>query len=347
MYTEPANLRAIPGDNTHFIIDTTVTLAADSIPSVKIFYTTDGTTPDTTNSSQVYTAPFIITDDSVVVKAVATNSLTLLESETWTYYQDVIPVVVSADPGTGTHFELDTTVTFSSVPSDATIHYTLDGLTPTSASPLYTGPITLNQSVTVNVVAYRTGYIGSYSTWNYTCDLLASWIHVVPEDSATFGDSLSIYLTSNADTILYTTDGSDPLAGGLLYSGPFIITGDTVIVQAVALGTGFNTFSDSWIYYGIITGIKNNLGPLCRKLTLIPPAVSGDNLFITVGIPNKNKSSAVITLFDLAGRTIIEKSINGYGYHRIRFSKNAVSNGVYLLRLVNGREILNRKISIQ
>jgi len=50
------------------------------------------------------------------------------------------------------------TITIASKIPGATIHYTLDGKTPTSSSPVYSGPIELNSSAVVQAQAVASGY---------------------------------------------------------------------------------------------------------------------------------------------------------------------------------------------
>jgi len=220
-YIDLPQLTATPGNGTHFIIDTTISLSTAITVGHRIYYTMDGSEPDTSNASQLYSAPFTVSGDTVTVKAVIVVNGTILESKTWTYFQDVIAVTITATPGDSTHFDLDTTVSLLANPADASIHYTLDGTLPTTGSPLYTGPITIKQNTLLRVMAYKAGYIGSYGSWSYICDLLASWIIANPGDSTSFTDSLHVKFTTNADTVYYTTDGSDPSTSGTLYTGVF------------------------------------------------------------------------------------------------------------------------------
>lgn len=66
-----------------------------------------------------------------------------------------------------TPFEETTTVTMSG-PADATIHYTLDGSTPTSASTAYTEALTLTDTTTVKAIAVKDGVSCSVASRTFT-----------------------------------------------------------------------------------------------------------------------------------------------------------------------------------
>ncbi|WP_052339888.1 chitobiase/beta-hexosaminidase C-terminal domain-containing protein [Gorillibacterium massiliense] len=59
-------------------------------------------------------------------------------------------------PSAGTYVSTQT-VTITSTTADAVIRYTTDGSTPTGASPVYTGPISVSQSTTVKAIATKSG----------------------------------------------------------------------------------------------------------------------------------------------------------------------------------------------
>lgn len=54
---------------------------------------------------------------------------------------------------TGTYTGPQTCEVTVSIPSDATIHYTLDGTSPTEESPVYTEPLTISESCILSVIA--------------------------------------------------------------------------------------------------------------------------------------------------------------------------------------------------
>ena len=66
-----------------------------------------------------------------------------------------------------TQFTDSTQVTMSAE-AGATIHYTLDGSTPTSASTVYSGPVTLSETTTVKAVAVKDGVSSSVTSRTYT-----------------------------------------------------------------------------------------------------------------------------------------------------------------------------------
>ncbi|HEV2134583.1 MAG TPA: chitobiase/beta-hexosaminidase C-terminal domain-containing protein [Terracidiphilus sp.] len=63
-------------------------------------------------------------------------------------------------PNGGT-FSTSQSVTMSSATSSASIYYTLNGTTPTTASAQYTGPITISSNTTVKAIAAASGYLQS------------------------------------------------------------------------------------------------------------------------------------------------------------------------------------------
>src|SRR5207249_9770021 len=121
-------------------------------------YTTDGSTP--TTASTPYTGPITVTQ-TTTVKAIATApgyTASAPASATYTIQGPAATPVLSPSGGT---FTSSVAVTLSDSTSGATIYYTTDGSTPTTASTRYTGPITVTQTTTVKAIAAANGMADS------------------------------------------------------------------------------------------------------------------------------------------------------------------------------------------
>ncbi|MCM1334845.1 MAG: chitobiase/beta-hexosaminidase C-terminal domain-containing protein [Bacteroides sp.] len=114
--------------------------------------------------------------------------------------------------------------------SGATIYYTTNGNNPTTSSTKYTGTFILENGATVKAVAYKGGKYSTVKSRTVDvgqCDLPVSNM----DDSKEYTDSVKITLTCpTADSrIYYTTDGSDPVRYGKLYSSPIELTANTTL----------------------------------------------------------------------------------------------------------------------
>ncbi|MFW5775561.1 MAG: FN3 associated domain-containing protein, partial [Chitinivibrionales bacterium] len=161
------------------------------------------------------------------------------------------PALLVADPPTGTHFSEDTIITLIT-DEGARIYYTTDGSEPDTNDPgqLYSQPFVIDASTQVRAVALGDEFEPTDGRWEYIKDLPHATLEAQPGDGTRFGSELLITLTTNADEIYYTTDGSEPVPGDeqMLYDEPFTISGDTVTVRAVAVGEEFLNTSGQWVY---------------------------------------------------------------------------------------------------
>ncbi|MFC9600839.1 chitobiase/beta-hexosaminidase C-terminal domain-containing protein [Peribacillus butanolivorans] len=84
---------------------------------------------------------------------------------------------VKASPASGT-VAPGTAVTLSTETPDATVYYTTDGTKPTETSTKYTGPITINEAVSIKAIAVKAGLdISEISSFNYTIQKNVISIH--------------------------------------------------------------------------------------------------------------------------------------------------------------------------
>jgi hypothetical protein len=126
--------------------------------------------------------------------------------------------------GSGTFYnDFDVTITAG---AGTTIRYTLNGTTPDSNSTIYSGAITINESITLSAIAQKNGYTDSSKSSGIYALVVADPTFS-PESTAQvlLGDLITISTTTTGATIKYTTDGTTPSeSAGTTYTGPIAIT---------------------------------------------------------------------------------------------------------------------------
>jgi hypothetical protein len=128
----------------------------DTTAGASIYYTTDGTKP--TTSSTLYNGPITVaTTQNVKAIAVATGYGS--SSVTSAAYIIAVPTPIFS-PKTGTYTSAQSVAITDSM-SGAAIYYTIDGTSPTPASNLYTGPLTVSSTTTLKAIAVASGYSNS------------------------------------------------------------------------------------------------------------------------------------------------------------------------------------------
>lgn len=139
-------------------------------------------------------------------------------------------------PPSGTYNEAQS-VTITSTTEGATIYYTTDGSDPTTASSVYTSPITVTVNTTIKAFAIKSGLDGSaIDSASYVINVAAP---VISPGDETFTTAQSVTITSATEgaTIYYTTDGSVPDTTSTVYSGPITVSSTTTI-NAIATRAG-------------------------------------------------------------------------------------------------------------
>jgi hypothetical protein len=132
----------------------------DTTPGATIHYTTDGTSPSA--SATVYSGPITIASTETVQAVAIANgfSPSPVSAKSYTY----VPMPQATAPAfslAGGHYTTPQTLTLTDSTPGATIYYTTNGATPTTASTKYTGPITVSSSKTVIAIAAASGFRNS------------------------------------------------------------------------------------------------------------------------------------------------------------------------------------------
>jgi len=133
----------------------TVTITCNSA-NAEIRYTLDGAEP--TQSSALYTAPFVVSENTTVKAKAWKGTLTPSEVASARFeFRAAAPVI---DPPSG-EYEVPQTITMTCATPGAQIYYTLDGTDPTESSTLYGGSFIVSQDTTIKARAFKANMLPS------------------------------------------------------------------------------------------------------------------------------------------------------------------------------------------
>ena len=164
-------------------------------------------------------------------------------------------------------------ITITRSPSNADIHYTLDGTTaPTSSvGTLYSEPFDVSSAVTIKAIATEDGYVAS-EVATATFDQVAT-----PTIQNNGSNAISITCATEGATIYYTTNEDDPTTSSTPYTGLLTENVSGVTIKAFAVKDGL---INSAVGSGTIT-------LQCAKPVLTR---SGGNVTISCSFPSTGVS---------------------------------------------------------
>jgi hypothetical protein len=164
----------------------------DPTPNAAIYYTTDGTAP--TTGSALYTGAITVSS-SETINAVAVAPGSTLSSQAWASYSQR-PTAPPTFQTVADAYSGAQAVTITDATPGATIYYTTDGSPPTVGSAVYSGPITVSASETINAIALAPGYtIGGSASAPYT---IATSSTLLVNDAAGFASASGLNFLGGA-----------------------------------------------------------------------------------------------------------------------------------------------------
>jgi hypothetical protein len=140
----------------------TVTIA-DATAGAAIYYTQNGTTP--TAASTPYTGPIELTATTLLqsIAVAGAANASGIASSLYTITKQPAAAAPILSPAAGTYATAQA-VTLSDNTQGAKIYYTTNGATPTTASTVYSGPISVGAPTTIEAIAVATGFATSAVT---------------------------------------------------------------------------------------------------------------------------------------------------------------------------------------
>ena len=161
------------------------------------------------------------------------------------------------NPASGTSFASTLSVSIADSTPGATIYYTTNGSNPTLSSAVYSSPITITATTTIQAFATASGFASSgIASASYTKSAAVTATPAIsPASGTTFSSTLSVSIADSTSgaTIYYTTDATTPSTSSSVYSGPFTIS-KSATVKAIATAAGLTQSGVASAGYTLISG---------------------------------------------------------------------------------------------
>ncbi len=330
------------------IASTQAITISDATMNSVIYYTTDGSTPTPgMGTAKQYSAAFTLSA-SATVKAIATASgyaNSSVASAAYTVATLTQTAAPTFSPVTGTY---TSTQSVQLSDSGATIYYTTNGTMPTHSSAVYSGPITVATTTTINAIASAAGMADSgVSTGIYT-------INTGGTTSINFGAgfSTSAHMQFNGSTSLngtglLLTNGGSNEAGSAFFTTPMDIRSFTTdftfqLSNATADGMTF-TIQNSGAGVTALGAIGGSLGyggttkignSLAIKFDIYNNSGEGSD---TTGL-YKNGANPTIPAVDITSSGIVLKSGDTIAAH---ITYDGTTLAMTLTDMVTGKTYTN------
>ena len=264
--TKSIDIFAVP--SVTFAQDGRVIILSNPMPEATIWYrlSTSQSLEGTT-----YADSLLLTDDCTVYAWATRDGYNPSDTTTLAFVTADVTVAKPTIAVNGAKVGISTST------EQATIHYTLDGTTPTAQSPIYTDSITVDRNCTIKAIAMRQNWFDS--------PVATKSIDIFAVPSVTFAQDGRVVKLSNAmpeATIWYRLSTSQSLEG-TEYADSLLLTGDCM-VYAWATRDGYNP-SDT-----------TSLAFVAADVTVAKPVIAGNGN--KVGISTTTEQAIIYYTWD-------------------------------------------------
>jgi hypothetical protein len=232
----------------------------DATSGATIYYTTNGTAP--TTSSTKYAGAIAVstteTLEAIAVETGHTNSPVATAKYTINTATSTAALPAPTFSIAGGTYTSSLTVAISDSASGATIYFTTNGTTPTTASTKYTpaqfgGGVNVSTTETLRAIAIQTGHTNSpvtTATYTITSSVLPAVTFSPSPGTYTSAMSVTMSEAHSGAVVYYTTDGSAPTTSSTQYGGALWLTASKTL-KAIAVEKGFNNSAATTAAYTI------------------------------------------------------------------------------------------------
>ena len=226
---------------------------SNGMANASFYYTTDGTTP--TTGSILYKGPVTISS-SETIQAIATAPGYPNSGVASAAYVTAQQAATPAFSVTGGTYATNQSVTITDGSAGATIYYTTDGTMPTASSTVYSGPIQVMATGTIEAIATASGYSTS---------AVATATYTIPQSFNLSIDPASMTVTAGASgtsQIKVQDEGGFPGIVSFACSGlPLWATCSfSTLTNPTPAGVSYSTLTVTT--YSTTAEMRRNSGPL-------------------------------------------------------------------------------------
>ena len=270
----------------------------DATAGTTIYYTTNGTTP--TTSSSVYGGPITVSSSETLEAIAAETNYSTSAAATAAYTISTPQAATPTFSPAGGSYTSSQSVTISDATAGVAIYYTTNGNTPTTSSSVYSGPIMVSSSETLQAIAAETGYTTSAAAAAaYTISTPQPATPTFSPAGGTYTSSQSVAISdaTAGTTIYYTTNGTTPTTSSSVYSGPVTVPASETL-EAIAVESGDTTSAAASAAYTISAGSTGSAGYPTYSVAVNPASLtvtSGQSASTTVLVTPRNSFASPVS----------------------------------------------------
>ncbi len=206
---------------------------------------------------------------------------------------------------------------------------------------------TLSMTIPAGYIADVTGFVLKFNTtYQIAPRENADIVEIVPEQVATptFAPvagthgaplSVSVSCTTPDALIYYTTDGATPTDQSQLYTAPVVLEAGQYTMKAIAYKAGMTPSEVASVDYLVTVGVEDYLA---HKIQIYPnPATQ----YVTINTPSDGIQITEYQIFDQFGKVIVQSNET---LENNQIDISHFTNGVYVIRLLTNKGIINKKL---